>query len=721
MGSDAGTTTRRGHPFWVATGLTALVLVAVIAWYVNGIDSSVEPASDLEADDVIDPESRSSASEAQGGGTTSPVLARSEQGLIALYDFSQGSGSIIHERLGTHPGLDLKIEDRSAVEWVDEGLSFHQPTLAATSVPPDSLYDSVATSNAFTVEAWIAPKNIEQNGPARILSLGADPNDGNFLLGQGAYQGSSSLIETRLRDRTGEYRLRTEEGSLSSGLSHIVVTRDDDATTRIYLNGELAASGEMQRPFESWDTEHHLGIGSELNGERPWLGTFHLLALYDSALDASVVSTNFQAGPEHGGQAGRSPSVPSREIVEPQQDSDRAERVEQHGIRWQFDDEQEVGRYANGDWWVVGPVTIERIDPPSQEHNGRVINGSMINPSPGDGNGYGHMRDVTYDAESNVAKDVQSDSPLRVAPGSSLVSTISVEEADARPGIETAAVLTIVHDRPVSNSFRPSYSGNDKTARFTTDQLRYELLPRLAPVAGAPDIDDMAANFERVWLDHRGGWTGRSIHPETSMPDYGRDLAARLGAGSLLLMLDFPEETKERLLTNYVQIGIDLYGVVENGGEENWAPNGGHAQGRKWPILFAGTMLGDEDMAAIGDRDDVLFGEDAQTFYVQDADIERGEAYDLSDVGMPEWGIRHATDSSRNDRSWTASYRQCCTANSWGGHVLSALLLDMRAEWNHDALFDYTDRYIDRQPAGDHTRFWDAFTETMWDTYRDRL
>ena len=37
--------------------------------------------------------------------------------------------------------------------------------------------------------------------------------------------------------------------------------------------------------------------------------------------------------------------------------------VSQHGITWQFTDKVRVGRFVNGDSYVVGPVTIAAITP----------------------------------------------------------------------------------------------------------------------------------------------------------------------------------------------------------------------------------------------------------------------------------------------------------------------------------------------------------------------
>lgn len=413
---------------------------------------------------------------------------------------------------------------------------------------------------------------------------------------------------------------------------------------------------------------------------------------------------------------------PSPEPAPVPGDGELVGSLSQLGVTWRFDGEYEAGTYANGDFWVVGPVDVVEIDPVSETVAGRTTNGSMLNPSPRDGATVGYdsdIRDVGYDASKNVALGISEADPLTVPADSSLVSTISVEEADARPGIHTAAVLTVVDEPPAEGSFRPPYSGDDKTSAFTVDDLDRSLLPALEPVEGAPDAQTLAGDFDRVWLDHVPGWNGRSIHPVTSMPDYGRLLAAKLGEGYLTLMLDQPEEAKEALLVNLVQVGIDFHGIVADGGERNWVPNGGHAQGRKLPILFAGTLLDDPAMAGIGQRDDVYFGEDAQTFYITEETLTQGSGYTAEMIGTPEWGIRHATDPSRDDAYWGASYRRCSTANSWGGHVLVARIMGLQDAWNHDALFDYTDRYLDTETPDTWYRFWNRpFTETMWDTYR---
>jgi hypothetical protein len=418
------------------------------------------------------------------------------------------------------------------------------------------------------------------------------------------------------------------------------------------------------------------------------------------------------------------------------------DQISQFGITWTFDQEYEFGQFANGDYWVAGPVTIIAISPPSTDVAGRVINGSMVNPSPQDGATQGYDSSMYgqygpyYDAAINAARpnnqDLSAANPLVLPAGSSLVSAISLPEAGARPQLQTAAVLTVLSAAAPEDSFRPPYSGSDKTIRFNLSQVNSDLLAQLPPVASTPELATIEAYFERPWIDHVPNWLADYHHPEDNLPNYGREISARVGAGALMLHLDVAN--KETLLVRYLQVGIDLYGVVQDGGTENWVPNGGHASGRKWPILFAGLILDDTDMQNIGSGDGsgaVYFGEDAQTFYVSQADIDmthtpdlRGcylEEYQQSDLGLAEWGIRHATQPGSDNKAWCAIYRQCCTGNAWAGFVLSALIMNVKDLWDHDPLFDYQDRYMEIQTPGEWTRCWDDFTEEMWDTYREEF
>lgn len=432
-------------------------------------------------------------------------------------------------------------------------------------------------------------------------------------------------------------------------------------------------------------------------------------------------------------------------------------QISQFGITWTFDRDYIVGQFANGDYWVLGPVTIVEINPASIQSGGRWINGSMINPSPRfvrkqgyDSAMYGrYAQPGDYDASLNVARpngrDLSRNNPLVVNPDSSLISAISTSESDGRTQLKTAAILTVVKSVVPKGSFRPPYCGNDKTVKFYSKKLNYSVLASLKPVPGVPLLSTVERAFERPWLDHVPLWMAGSLHPEDNMPNYGREIGTQVGIGAIMLNLNFTDQRKETLLIRYVQLGIDLYGIIQDGGKANWIGMGGHANGRKFPILFAGLVLGDPDMTSIGKKsgdylytegfgpankppDYIHFGEDDQTFYVTQADVDITHSsrwnpdyrdtqripYEIEDIGLPEWGIVHSTEPQNSNKFWDTAYRNV-SSPCWGGMVLAAHVMGMKNLWNHDAFFDYVDRYMQ---ATVERRQTDRFIEAMWDAYR---
>ncbi len=391
-----------------------------------------------------------------------------------------------------------------------------------------------------------------------------------------------------------------------------------------------------------------------------------------------------------------------------------AASLTQNGITWTFDAEYAVGQYVNGDWYVVGPVTVDSVSPAWDGNH----HGSMINPY--------YSADQAYDdrpGAPNFESTLRVDFPRELEPGESLVSAWCWKNTDpghpplavtpgssdliTRPMLRSAAILTVVDTAPPAGSFRPAYGGTDKTI-FNVSQLQTNLLPSLPAPSGAPGIDNLIDRVDRVWLDHTSKWRCRFITPSEHMYNYARDHSADFNDCTLGLMLDYPEEDKEQLLIYCVQIGIDYYGILKTGAL--WGNHGGGlGSGRKWPILFAGVMLDDSEMMNCykDTYDDETSQEDCQTYY--------------DSSGFPSW---HSTYCFADQPDPAPGYRTCCTANAWVGSVLGAHILtgetdiDVKDLWDHDVLFDYMDFYMDEQDPGSWQRSWSDFAEDMWDEYR---
>ena len=259
---------------------------------------------------------------------------------------------------------------------------------------------------------------------------------------------------------------------------------------------------------------------------------------------------------------------------------------------------------------------------------------------------------------------------------------------------------------------------------------------------------------------HSASWTSRFMHPSDNIPDNYYYTAA-LSTAALLLQLDYTNAEKEKLLINFIQHGIDLYAVIKTRGH-GWTSAAGVGWGRKWPILFAGIMLNDSGMKSIGEKsgdylykngygpgnpppDYLNFAEDNLIFYVTQEDVERSNSgkwkpddrmgtaypYTIGMIGMPEWGHRYADNPFQVDSAWYAAYRKI--GSGMRGHVgmtLAALIMHAKPLWNHNAHFDYADRYqaiskgddswngytVRGQAAGGRAG---GFLGEMWDTYRN--
>ncbi|MEK7408870.1 MAG: hypothetical protein AAB225_27720, partial [Acidobacteriota bacterium] len=422
--------------------------------------------------------------------------------------------------------------------------------------------------------------------------------------------------------------------------------------------------------------------------------------------------------------------------------------ISQYGITWTFDRAAPCGQFVNGDWYVVGEVDVIQITPaPAPGRNGSVLNLTTNNGKTG-------FDSRLSSGRYSSAYDVYP--PVKLKPGDALISSISVEKPGVLPNmlrpsdhaanpIQTAAVLTCMSGAVPADTFRPSYCDRRRDRLYHAGDLQRGLLPRL-PLdgirmrydSGPLSLAFMERIFERPWLDTI---TYGFAAPMENMPVYGREFARAAGIGSLLLCSDFTPEQKEKLLINMVQVGIDLWGIVQAGGHAGWFAHGGHNSGRKWLIAFAGLMLGDAEMAAPSKTyPSLALQEDMQTMYDKGwtgaGVVYAGHFGSKGHPDNPDWGSYEHLPPAEWPGDIGESYRRCCTSLAWVGQALAARILGAEDEWNHPAFFDYVDRWMTeddseaiqviKQVRGrDYSaswsrqrQTWDPFVQDMWDTYR---
>lgn len=441
--------------------------------------------------------------------------------------------------------------------------------------------------------------------------------------------------------------------------------------------------------------------------------------------------------------------------------------VSQHGITWTFDRAYPSGQFANGDYWVLGPVQIVAMNPPAVP--GR--NGWMVNPTE-----FTHA----YDDRTQLNRispvynaALQPTLPYVANPNSSVIKTISVDPTlvTCRPCLKTAAVLTVVGSVPPENgksTFRPPYFGTAKPM-VSTAGMRLDLLPSLAPPESAPPIQSLSAladRFKRVQLDHvLPTWLGDNMHPADNMPNYGASIGRDTGDSALRLMLNESQEAKLPALIAYVQYGIDTYYTLLGG--MKWRGDGGHDSGRKLPIAFAAVLLDDPAMKSAVSKSVATksYGEDTQLYFSPPANGGSGQILWGAECTEMQYWTKITTQSGRRDcrdpygyvdggsAEIGEAYQFCCTSKAWKGTALALHLMPaLEVVWNNPYFLPYVDRWVNfgvwAQPdpcalespptfngtclpgsgrfpskhgaSKDSGHYGSPFADSMWRTYRER-
>ncbi len=228
---------------------------------------------------------------------------RIKNGLVALYEFTEAEGNLIHDVSGVGHPINLFINDEGNVTWDSEkGLEITHEAILVPSHMNMKVIDSCMASNAITLEAWIRTGNIEQDGPAHIVCI-TDPLGTGITLSQGfEYTDTARYFFTRnLQTSTsipdGSPALATDNKFSSIALQHLVYTRGTDGVETFYIDGEEAGTGIRTGDFSSWnENTFKLSLCNSLGFENAWTGKLFLTAIYNTAFSAEQVEQNYNAG-----------------------------------------------------------------------------------------------------------------------------------------------------------------------------------------------------------------------------------------------------------------------------------------------------------------------------------------------------------------------------------------------------------------------------------------
>lgn len=217
---------------------------------------------------------------------------RVTDGLIAFYDFQEGTGTVVGDTAGVDPPIDLAITTPGAVSWIAEGLDITGNATIEAAVSTSRLATACASSDEVTLELWVTPQSTTAFGKIAYLS------DGTSAIDIGVMQiGSAYLarIHSELSGTDGVPAVDSADGDGTPDLTHLVVTRSDSGERRFYVNSRLRSANVVAGDLD-W-IERQLAIADQAGDNDSWFGTYHLMALYDRALTPTEVAQNFAAGP----------------------------------------------------------------------------------------------------------------------------------------------------------------------------------------------------------------------------------------------------------------------------------------------------------------------------------------------------------------------------------------------------------------------------------------
>ena len=230
-------------------------------------------------------------------GVVASSGGRFETDIIALYQFKTGNSNTAYDTSGISPAANLTLS--GDYEWLGSwGIKLNNGKAQASTASSKKLHDLITATGKFSVEAWITPSNVVQEGPARIISYSASETQRNFTLGQTQYN-YDFMLRTQQTSLNGEPALSTPDADevLQATLQHVVLTYDAVNGRKIYVNGKLIEiTDEEVSPLSAWDDSFALILGQEATNNNVWQGNIRLLAIYNNVLTQEQIQQNYDIG-----------------------------------------------------------------------------------------------------------------------------------------------------------------------------------------------------------------------------------------------------------------------------------------------------------------------------------------------------------------------------------------------------------------------------------------
>lgn len=191
-------------------------------------------------------------------------------GLLAEYIFD-------HQQLKTFGVLKDKLvlnpQQQLSFNFEDQGgIILKDNSIISTNMPATELVHSIQKTNQLSIAIWLKPDNLQQKGPARIVSLSKNTDHRNFTLGQ-----SGSMLNFRVRTPltglNGSEVDLTTYPMLTINEPQFVVATFHRGESKLFYNGKIVSS-------IIYDTSYYLPLLARLSRNRFGKAAFCFMLLF---------------------------------------------------------------------------------------------------------------------------------------------------------------------------------------------------------------------------------------------------------------------------------------------------------------------------------------------------------------------------------------------------------------------------------------------------------
>lgn len=405
----------------------------------------------------------------------------------------------------------------------------------------------------------------------------------------------------------------------------------------------------------------------------------------------------------------------------------------------------QIGRHADGSLYIYNPPSRSQpftitFDTLSSLDGARWKDGACFGQLLEAAQGFDNFvtttdTDVPYDHALNIDPGATG-VPITITSGTQVTIlkaiSLAAPPANGRPKLSVVYPITVLATLPPAQSFRAAPLAATKTLGIGRGDLNLALLPELALVGGAPDVEAM----RRKYLLYANATNYKQPRGERIMADraenHYRSEAAQANAEAIMLCASaIDPDAKADIAVGLVQRGLDIAAHLRNGGKTFPTEHGGLGgiyPGYKILVAFAAALLEDSGLAGLCDPMQLNFVEDFQVHTVTQSYVDLYD-YIPEDLGMPEWNANVIARKGGITRVMDKDYRSVFVGHLLGQSMAARAIPGMKAIWNFQTFFDYADRMNIQTCYADplSTVAWalsaknkpDAFSRNFHAAYRD--